>query len=261
MSLEISNSQYENPAYNSTKTDYIINSDCIDNISLSVKLNHLETRAEKHFKKYDALFSELKDRIISIENNIELLLVFKENSSKNYDLFHNDFLATSSHSNEFIFNTTTLLNEILKDLNKYRQFYEKSKSDLESIKCGIADQINHIKSSISNEISLIQSSFTAFKCAYKKEKEDLESNLQSENLRFTKFIQEKMVSFIDKTSSDLSTKLSEFEGSVREIRKKQVENETNFYDIKTKFFHNLNEVEETMSKKVNNIEKYIEFKL
>ena len=108
---------------------------------------------------------------------------------------------------------------------------------------------------------MIQSSFTAFKCAYKKEKEDLESNLQSENLRFTKFIQEKMVSFIDKTSSDLSTKLSEFEGSVREIRKKQVENETNFYDIKTKFFHNLNEVEETMSKKVNNIEKYIEFKL
>ena len=220
------------------------------NLSI-VKINHLDKQFRIFLEKYEKDFNDMKNNLKKYINNMQNLICSQDILSKKYENLYKNFNETNLNINKFNYQTTILLQETQKKMDNYTNFYQNTKVEINQFKKELSDDNLIIKDILSNKINEFDGSLSEFK-----------SRINSENVEFTKNIEEKCEKFIDFIQTENNKFLFEnkaIQKNIIDISNKlendNIEINKNINEIKNTFFHNLNEIEQYFNKRYDIINK------
>lgn len=220
------------------------------------KINFFEKQMNSNIKKMNDKIEQISNQVLNLSNEIEILKKSKNDFNNMFDHFQRDFISTNSNNLKFNYKTNMLLSEMKDKLSSY----DKSIGDQ-------TDTLNNIKTECFTEIGKMKKYLETNINNYHEELVKISKELYQNQENFTAEIlgkNEKFVNFISTQMENLSQQVIEDQRETQNIIN-QMQSVQNEFSQKLKasqkqFFNNLNEVEEMMMKKYENIYKIIDLK-
>ena len=220
------------------------------------KINHIEKKFEIFLENYDKDMNIINKNWKQNKNNIENLNTCYEVLNEKYNNLYKNFNDTHTNINKYNYQTTILLNETQKKMDKYNEFFNNTKIEL-----------NKLGNDLSNEYSLLKEVINEKIDDFDKNIKEFKSQINIENKEFKKNIEDKQEKFINYIQSENNSCLHDakkVENNIVEqcniIKKENDELNKNLNEIKNSFFHNLNEIEQYFNNKYQSLSRAINLK-
>ena len=221
--------------------------------TLIARLGFCEKKVDDSIKKFNFEINSIKNSLVEVKSDVEMLKSYKEISTKNYDHLQRDFICTNSNNTKFNYQTQMLLNEAK---NKMKLFEEKMNNDIEfmnKIKNDIANNISEIKKSIDVDLEQVSSSQAALSNETKVKFELFDKHITTQNEGFINFIQDKMEEFCDK----FFQQFQRIEGEINSIKGFNDSLTEKVGKMQKDIFNSINEMDEINSKKFESLNRVI----
>ena len=217
------------------------------------RINFCQKKLDETIDKYEKKINYMNDEIKYLKNEVEILKHFKENSQNNFQHFQKDFITTNSNNSKFNYQTTMILNETNKKIDNYENIMKNQTEDLKNLKIELLKEFNEFKSEVNNNLNNINSSFNDNNKLYNQNYEKFKECLICENDKFIDFVQCKLEEYFNRNNKNLSEHFQ----NILNLKELQDELSKKVNNIQNNFFNNLNDVEDCLNKKFESLSRII----
>ena len=220
------------------------------------KINFFEKQMNSNIKKMNDKIEQISNQVLNLSNEIEILKKSKNDFNNMLDYFQRDFISTNSNNLKFNYKTNMLLSEMKDKLSSYDKSIGEQTDTLNNIKTECFTEIGKMKKYLETNINNYHEELIKINKELYQNQENFTAEILGKN--------EKFVNFISTQMENLNQQVIEEQRKTQNIIN-QMQSVQNEFSQKLKvsqkqFFHNLNEVEEMMMKKYENIYKIIDLK-
>ena len=217
------------------------------------KINFIEKKLNDNIKNVNSRLDTIENEIKNIKTSIELFKASKESNEKHYEHLQRDFISTNSNNSKFIYQTTMLLNEVKDKVNQFEDVLQKSNENIQTFKNDFTFQFNELKQHTERTVNTLGCDFGRVESNLLKTQELFQDHVMNQNEKFVNFVQDKLEVELTQSKENYMQWVNDFNA----LQANQNETKEKLKLVQKEFFNNLNEIEEFMNKKYDNICKVI----
>ena len=201
-------------------------------------------------KKFDDFSDKIKYNIDSVNNDlnkikseIDSLKNFRKNVNNEFSQFQRDFISTNTNNDKFNYQTTLLLNQVKNKMIDFEENNKIFKDNFNNDKNNLIKDVNNLNDNVCNNLNKYKTIFNQNNNDLNKIVEEFKNCVCSENKKFYNFIQEKLQKFFDKNNENYNINYQDI------LTLKD--------NIKNSFFNQLNDIDDSLNKKITSINRII----
>lgn len=220
------------------------------------KINFFEKQMNSNIKKMNDKIEQISNQVLNLSNEIEILKKSKNDFNNMFDHFQRDFISTNSNNLKFNYKTNMLLSEMKDKLSSYDKSIDEQTDTLNNIKTECFTEIGKMKKYLETNINNYHEELTKINKELYQNQENFTAEILGKNEKFVNFISTQM----ENLNQQVIENQRETQNIINQMQSVQNEFSQKLKVSQKQFFHNLNEVEEMMMKKYENIYKIIDLK-
>lgn len=220
------------------------------------KINFFEKQMNSNIKKMNDKIEQISNQVLNLSNEIEILKKSKNDFNNMFDHFQRDFISTNSNNLKFNYKTNMLLSEMKDKLSSYDKSIGEQTDTLNNIKTECFTEIGKMKKYLETNINNYHEELTKINKELYQNQENFTAEILGKNEKFVNFISTQM----ENLNQQVIENQRETQNIINQMQSVQNEFSQKLKVSQKQFFHNLNEVEEMMMKKYENIYKIIDLK-
>lgn len=220
------------------------------------KITFLEKKFNEEIKQMNDKMIQFSKDINSIKKDIEIIKKTKNDSKEKLEHFQRDFISTNSNNLKFNYQTTMMLNETKDKIKTFEELLDKQTEELNQLKVELCTQFSETKTNVDKNINSFGEEFKTISNELLMNQNNFHDHIISQNEKFVSFIQDKYNSF----SELINEKINQCEKNYLILNSEKNEQSEKIALLQKEFFNNLNEVEEFLTKKYDNLTKLINMK-
>ena len=220
------------------------------------KINFFEKQMNSNIKKMNDKIEQISNQVLNLSNEIEILKKSKNDFNNMFDHFQRDFISTNSNNLKFNYKTNMLLSEMKDKLSSYDKSIGEQTDTLNNIKTECFTEIGKMKKYLETNINNYHEELTKMNKELYQNQENFTAEILGKNEKFVNFISTQM----ENLNQQVIENQRETQNIINQMQSVQNEFSQKLKVSQKQFFHNLNEVEEMMMKKYENIYKIIDLK-
>lgn len=220
------------------------------------KINFFEKQMNSNIKKMNDKIEQISNQVLNLSNEIEILKKSKNDFNNMFDHFQRDFISTNSNNLKFNYKTNMLLSEMKDKLSSYDKSIDEHTDTLNNIKTECFTEIGKMKKYLETNINNYHEELTKINKELYQNQENFTAEILGKNEKFVNFISTQM----ENLNQQVIENQRETQNIINQMQSVQNEFSQKLKVSQKQFFHNLNEVEEMMMKKYENIYKIIDLK-
>lgn len=221
------------------------------------KITFLEKKLNEQIKQMNDKMIQFSKDINIIKKDIEIIKKTKYDSKDKLDHFQRDFISTNSNNLKFNYQTTMMLNETNEKIKTFEELLKKQTEELNQLKVELCTQFSETKTNVDNNINSFGEEFKTISHELLMNQNNFHDHIISQNEKFVSFIQEKYNSF----SGLINEKINQCEKNYLILNSEKNEQSEKIALLQKEFFNNLNEVEEFLTKKYDNLSNLLNMKI
>ena len=220
------------------------------------KITFLEKKLNEEIKQMNDKMIQFSKDINSIKKDIEIIKKTKNDSKEKLEHFQRDFISTNYNNLKFNYQTTMMLNETKDKIKTFEELLDKQTEELNQLKVELCTQFSETKTNVDKNINSFGEEFKTISNELLMNQNNFHDHIISQNEKFVSFIQDKYNSF----SELINEKINQCEKNYLILNSEKNEQSEKIALLQKEFFNNLNEVEEFLTKKYDNLTKLINMK-
>ena len=220
------------------------------------KINFFEKQMNSNIKKMNDKIEQISNQVLNLSNEIEILKKSKNDFNNMFDHFQRDFISTNSNNLKFNYKTNMLLSEMKDKLSSYDKSIGEQTDTLNNIKTECFTEIGKMKKYLETNINNYHEELVKINKELYQNQENFTAEILGKNEKFVNFISTQMENLNQQVIEDQR----ETQNIINQMQSVQNEFSQKLKVSQKQFFNNLNEVEEMMMKKYENIYKIIDLK-
>lgn len=220
------------------------------------KINFFEKQMNSNIKKMNDKIEQISNQVLNLSNEIEILKKSKNDFNNMFAHFQRDFISTNSNNLKFNYKTNMLLSEMKDKLSSYDKSIGEQTDTLNNIKTECFTEIGKMKKYLETNINNYHEELVKINKELYQNQENFTAEILGKNEKFVNFISTQMENLSQQVIEDQR----ETQNIINQMQSVQNEFSQKLKVSQKQFFNNLNEVEEMMMKKYENIYKIIDLK-
>ena len=219
----------------------------------TARIDFIEKKCVDNYNIIKEDLSVLTKEMLNIKNQLISLNKFKDSTVDNFKNVHSDFLHQEETIGNFVSKVNFSLNEFDNKIQSYEASLKTQTETFNDVKEEIYGHIDILDSKLHSKLKEMNDLIFKQSTLQCKEIDNFENHVLTEQQKFTEY----MEGSFDKQNENMK-KLFDYTNQDLDIVKGKVETlEENMNSIKNRFFANLNEAEEFLTKKYEGLFRMI----
>lgn len=220
------------------------------------KISFLEKKLNENIEQMNAKVNDLSKDITLLKKEIEIIKKTRNDSKERLEHFQRDFISTNSNNLKFNYQTTMLLNEAKEKIKSFEGVINKQTEELKQLKDELCTQFSETKTKVDCSINSFEEDIKKISKELVTNQDNFHDHIINQNEQFVSFIQDKIETYC----SLINEKINKCENEFAVLSSEKNKQGEQMVILQKQFFNNLNEVEEFLTKKYDNLSKLINMK-